>query len=86
MPEENEKSSRTGWTVPNIRLDVKEAYSSPHGLPHPEFRLSFEKSNRNVSLYTATSSQSGPAGSVVLDNLTAEWIQSEFLKYQSRAF
>jgi hypothetical protein len=82
--EENEKPSGTGgFPAPNIRLDMKEAYSSSHGMPRPEFRLSFEKRNRNVSAYTSTPSQSGPAGHVALDDLTADWIQSEFVKYQS---
>jgi hypothetical protein len=57
--EENEKPSGTGgFPVPNIRLDMKEAYPShPGGERHPEFRLAFDKHNRQVSLYTSTPQQ-----------------------------
>jgi hypothetical protein len=85
--EENEKPRDTGgFPVPNIRLDMTEAYSSTYGSARPEFRLSFEKRNGDVSLYTSTQSQAGPAGHVTLDDLTTDWIQSEFVKYQSRSY
>ena len=86
--EENEKPHDTGgFSVPNIRLDMREAYSLTYGgSMRPEFRLSFEKRNRDVSLYTSTQSQSGPAGHVALDDLTTDWIQSQFVKYQSPSY
>lgn len=83
--EERPHDSRTagGFSVPNVRLDMAALY--PSSGMKPEFRLSFEKRNRQVSLYTATNSQSGPAADVAaLDDLTADWIQSEFVKYQAR--
>lgn len=82
--EEQERShDRGGFTVPNLRLDMAAQYPST-GMK-PEFRLSFEKRNRQVSLYTATNSQAGPAGSVALDALTADWIHGEFVKYQTHS-
>lgn len=84
LEQEERPDGRGGFPVPNVRLDMTALYSSSD--MKPEFRLSFEKRNREVSLYTATSSQSGSAGNVALDDLTADWIQSEFVKYQARSY
>lgn len=85
LEEEERLNDRGRLQVPNVRLDTTELYSSS---PHmkPEFRLSFEKRNRRVSLHTATSSHAGPAGNVALDDLTADWIQGEFVKYQAHSY
>ncbi len=61
---------------------MAEVYPS-HREPRPEFKLTFEKGNRSLSLYTSTGSLSGPGGSVSLDAITPDWIQDAFLKYQS---
>jgi hypothetical protein len=81
--EEEEHPNETGGTAsPYIRLDMAGAYTS-YAPMKPEFRLTFEKRNRTLSVYTSTGSQSGPAGSVSLDAVTPDWIQDAFLKYQS---
>lgn len=82
LEQEERPLDRGGFSFPSVRLDLAALY--PSTSMKPEFRLSFEKRNRQVSLYPATSSQAGPAGSVALDDLTADWIQSEFVKYQAR--
>ena len=84
--EEDERPNDKGGTQsPNIRLDMAGAYSSRSDMK-PEFRLTLDKRNRTLSLYTATQSRSGPDGNVSLDAITAEWIQSAFLKYASGSF
>jgi hypothetical protein len=65
----------------NIRLDMTQVYPDRRD-PKPEFRLTFDKRTRTLSLYTSTGSQAGPAGSVSLDDVTADWIQKAFLKYE----
>jgi hypothetical protein len=73
--------SRGGFSDPNVRLDMAGAYPQRSDMK-PEFRLSFEKRNRTLSLYTSTGTQAGPAGGVSLDSITADWIHTNFLKYQ----
>lgn len=66
----------------SIGIDMAAAYPSQSRDMKPGFHLAFEKGNRTFSLYTSTGTQGGPAGSVALDTITAEWIHSEFAKYQ----
>jgi hypothetical protein len=75
-----------GMGLPNIRIDMAQMYPSASRDMRPEFRLSFQKGNRSVSLYTSTGHQSGPRGSIALDAITADWIHAEFLKFQSGGF
>lgn len=66
---------------PQIKLDTSAMYNRTD--MKPGFTLYYQKRNRVVSLHTATSSRGGPVGDVLLDNLTADWIHEEFVKYQS---
>lgn len=84
LEEQERPHDRGRFTFPNIRLDMAALY--PPSQMNPEFQLSFEKRNRQVSLYTATNSQAGPAGNVALDDLTGDWIQREFVKYQTHSY
>jgi hypothetical protein len=83
--EEDERTNKHGASqFAYIKLDMSAAYSRTD--MKPGFTLYSEKGNRNLSLHTATPSQAGPAGSVSLDDITADWIQDAFLKYQSSRF
>ena len=68
--------------APAIRLDMAGVYTTRSEI-HPEFKLTFEKRSRTVSLYTATQSAGGHGGDIALDELTADWIHREFVKYES---
>jgi hypothetical protein len=74
-------NDRGGTQPPSVRLDMSAAY--PRTDMQPQFRLTLEKRKRALSLYTATQGQAGPAGEVPLDGVTADWIQTTFLKYAS---
>jgi hypothetical protein len=80
--EEGERpDGKRGIQPPYIRLDMLKVYPS-HPDQKPEFRLTFDKNNRNLSLFTSTGSQAGSAGNISVDAITAEWIQEAFLKYE----
>jgi len=84
ISEEDERpNDRGGTDSPSITLDMSGDDYPSYRPMKPEFRLTFEKGNRNLSLYTSTGSQAGSAGGVSLDAITADWIQDAFLKYQS---
>jgi hypothetical protein len=83
VDEHDEVTNRTGGIQPpSIGINMAAAYPPRPSDMEPGFKLSFEKGNRTLSLYTSTETQSGPAGSVTLDAITAEWIHSGFAKYQ----
>jgi hypothetical protein len=87
--EEDERTNTRGGTdSPTIALDMSGEYDSSFRRTSmkPEFKLRFEKHKRSLSLHTSTGSQSGPAGDVLLDAITADWIQDAFVKYQSSSF
>ena len=75
------RNDRGGTQPPSIRLNM--AAACPPTDMRPEFRFTFEKQSRKLSLYTATQGQSGPGGEAPLDSLTADWIHAAFLKYAS---
>jgi hypothetical protein len=77
---DEQPNDKGGTTPPMITLEMSEKDSS-YGSMKPEFRLTFDKRNRSLSLYTSTRSMSGPAGNVPLDEITVDWIQDAFLKY-----
>jgi hypothetical protein len=81
LQESNETLGRVGIVFPTISLDMRGQYGRHD--PKPEFRFRFDKGDRTLSLYTSTGRQSGPAGTVSLDDITAEWIHEAFAKYQS---
>jgi hypothetical protein len=81
ITERDEAVNRHGGTQSaSIGIDMAAVY--PRTDMKPGFTLSFEKGNRTLLLYTATASQAGPGGSFPLDAVTAEWIHTEFAKYQ----
>lgn len=67
-----------------IKLDLGTP-NAGYDAMRPQFTLTFDKRSREVALYTSTRSQSGPAGKVSLDTVTADWIHDAFLKYESGA-
>ena len=71
-----------GIELPSIGLDLAGPdYRDP--VMRPAFTLSFHKDTRNLNLYTCTGSQGGPGPEITLDEITAEWIHTEFLRYKS---
>jgi hypothetical protein len=84
ITEEDERPRHKGGIEPPyVALDMAGAYSSRSSDMKPQFRLTLEKRNRKVSVFTSTQSMSGPAGDVPLDSLTSDWIHEAFLKYES---
>lgn len=52
--------------------------------PKPEFRLTFDKHSRNLSLNKSSGTAGGGRGeNVALEAITGDWIQEAFLKYQN---
>ena len=82
VEQDESPNDRGGIQAPNIRLDMAGVYPSVRDMK-PEFKLTFDKRKRSLSLYTSTQSQAGPVGDVSLDAATADWIQSAFLKHES---
>lgn len=70
--------------APYIRLDMAGVYPT-HRDMKPEFKITFEKRTRTLSLFTATQTSAGHAGDISLDTVTADWIQTAFLKYEANA-
>src|SRR6266481_5704243 len=66
VEQDEHPNDRGGANSTSISLDMAEVYPS-YREPKPEFRLTFEKSSRSLSLYTSTGSMSGPDGNVSLD-------------------
>lgn len=72
-----------GVELPRIGLDLGGPDYRDRTM-RPAFTLSFDKKTRKLNLYTSTGSQAGPGPEVTLDEITAEWVHTEFLKYKSR--
>jgi hypothetical protein len=86
IEEQDERpNSKGGTESPTITLDLDELHSH-YGTMKPEFKLTFDKRTRKLSLYTSTRSQAGPAGDVSLDAITGDWIHTAFLKYEGGKF
>jgi hypothetical protein len=83
VAEQDEVANRNGGVQSaSIGIDLAAAYPSRDSEMKPGFKLSFDKGNRTLSLHTSTGTQAGPAGSVTLEAITAEWIHIAFAKYQ----
>jgi hypothetical protein len=80
--EEGDNSS-TGSKDATIALDLAGPGYHDRTM-RPEFRFYFDKRKRSLLLRTTTSSMSGPAGDIALDDITADWIHEAFLKYKSQ--
>ena len=86
LTEENEYADARARSIEaGIALDMSGFYQKS-SIPNPQFKLSFTKDTRNVSVYGSTDQTGGSRGNVSLDDLTAEWIHEAFLNYQSGKF
>ena len=71
-----------GIELPQIGLDLAGPEYRDQAMK-PVFLISFDKQSREVSLYTSTGSQAGPGPKAKLDDVTADWVHTEFLNYKS---
>ena len=84
VEEAERKNPRGGTESPSVRLDMAGAYG--HSDMKPQFKLIFNKRDRKLTLFTSTQNQSGSAGDILLDDLTADWIHQAFVKYATGKF
>jgi hypothetical protein len=76
------QNSKGGTEAPVIALDL--APNTYNATMKPQFQFTFDKRNRELSLYTSTSSQAGPGPKIALDAVSIDWIHEAFVKYETK--
>ena len=82
VEKDESRNSKGGTESPVIALDL--APNNYEATLKPLFQFTFDKHNRELSLYTSTSSQGGPGHKVPLDTVTIDWVHETFLKYETK--